>query len=159
MTLTFVLVSQPVLTTGTYVVAWPQGDRLLGGGPWHKANLPATHWLSLPFYTPEGAWRLSWQIPGIHRGLPKGRSRWISDQAKLSHPSDYGASSGASSSPSNCQALVARPCLRHQSRRRCLGIPGHLDRPRRSRPDPSLPLHLHYLRRCCRRQGEPNCEL
>ena len=30
------------------------------------------------------------------------------------------------------------------------GIPGHLDRPRRSRPDPSLPLHRHYLRRCCR---------
>ena len=51
--------SIPVLTTSTYVVAWPQGDHLLGGGPWHKANLPATHWLSLPFYTPEGAWPLS----------------------------------------------------------------------------------------------------
>ena len=55
----FVLVPQPVLTTSTYVVAWPQGDQLLGGGPWHKANLPATHWLSLPFYTPEGASPLS----------------------------------------------------------------------------------------------------
>ena len=32
MTLTFVLVSQPVLTTSTYVVAWPQGDQILGGG-------------------------------------------------------------------------------------------------------------------------------
>ena len=59
LTLTFVLVPQPVLTTSTHVVAWPQGDQLLGGGPWHKANLPATHWLSLPFYTPEGAWPLS----------------------------------------------------------------------------------------------------
>ena len=29
---TFVLVSQPVLTTSTYVVAWPQGDQFLGGG-------------------------------------------------------------------------------------------------------------------------------
>ena len=29
--LTFVLVSQPVLTTNTYVVAWPQGDQFLGG--------------------------------------------------------------------------------------------------------------------------------
>ena len=51
--------SIPVLTTSTYVVAWPQGDQLLGGGPWHKANLPATQWLSLPFHTPEGAWPLS----------------------------------------------------------------------------------------------------
>ena len=34
--------SIPVLTTSTYVVAWPQGDQLLGGGPWHKANLPTT---------------------------------------------------------------------------------------------------------------------
>ena len=34
--------SIPVLTTSTYVVAWPQGDQFLGGGPWHKANLPAT---------------------------------------------------------------------------------------------------------------------
>ena len=34
--------SIPVLTTRTYVVAWPQGDQLLGEGPWHKANLPAT---------------------------------------------------------------------------------------------------------------------
>ena len=25
--------SIPVLTTSTYVVAWPQGDQLLGGGP------------------------------------------------------------------------------------------------------------------------------
>ena len=40
----FVLVLQPILTTGTHVVAWPQGDQLLGGGPWHKANLPATQW-------------------------------------------------------------------------------------------------------------------
>ena len=31
-TLTFVLVSQPVLTTSTYVAAWPQGDQILGGG-------------------------------------------------------------------------------------------------------------------------------
>ena len=51
--------SIPVLTTSTCVVAWPQGDQLLGGGPWHKANLPATHWLSLPFFSPEGAWPLS----------------------------------------------------------------------------------------------------
>ena len=51
--------SIPVLTTSTYVVAWPQGDQLLGGGPWHKANLPAAHWLSLPFHTSEGAWPLS----------------------------------------------------------------------------------------------------
>ena len=43
--------SIPVSTTSTYVVAWPQGDQLLGGGPWHKAYLPATHWLSLPFHT------------------------------------------------------------------------------------------------------------
>ena len=28
------------------------------------------------------------------------------------------------------------------------GIPGHSARPRRSRPDPSLPPHRHYLRRC-----------
>ena len=28
------------------------------------------------------------------------------------------------------------------------GISGHSDRPRRSRPDPSLPLHRHYLHRC-----------
>ena len=32
LTLTFVLVSQPVLTTSTYVVAWPQSDQFLGGG-------------------------------------------------------------------------------------------------------------------------------
>ena len=38
--LTFVLVSQSVMTTSTYVVAWPQGDQLLGGGPWHKAISP-----------------------------------------------------------------------------------------------------------------------
>ena len=37
------------------------------------------------------------------------------------------------------------------------GIPGHLDRPRRSRPDPSLPLHRHYLRRCCRRRRHCRC--
>ena len=43
----------------------------MGGGPWHKANFPAAHWLSLPFDTPEGAWRLSWQPPEIHWGLPK----------------------------------------------------------------------------------------
>ena len=30
--------SIPALTTSTYVVAWPQGDQFLGGGPWHKAN-------------------------------------------------------------------------------------------------------------------------
>ena len=47
--LTFVLVSQPVLTTSTYVVAWPQGDQLgemVGAGPspvflatdlWHQS--------------------------------------------------------------------------------------------------------------------------
>ena len=34
--------SIPVLTTSTYVVAWPQGDQLLGGSPWHKAILPTT---------------------------------------------------------------------------------------------------------------------
>ena len=27
------IVPQPVSTTGTYVVAWPQGDQLLRGGP------------------------------------------------------------------------------------------------------------------------------
>ena len=32
LTLTFVLVSQPVLTRSTHVVAWPQGDQILGGG-------------------------------------------------------------------------------------------------------------------------------
>ena len=37
------------------------------------------------------------------------------------------------------------------------GIPGHLDRPIRSRPDPSLPLHRHYLRRCCRRRRHCRC--
>ena len=58
---------------------------------------------------PEGFWRLSWQIPGIHRGLPKGRSLWIRDQAELYRLSVYGASSDFSKSPSNCQALVARP--------------------------------------------------
>ena len=42
----------PVLTTSTYVAAWPQGDQFLGHGP------PA-QWLSLPFYTSEGAWPLS----------------------------------------------------------------------------------------------------
>ena len=91
---------------------------------------PPAQWLSLPFYAPEGAWRLSWQIPGIHRGLPKGRSLWIRDQAELYRLSVYGASSDFSKSPSNCQALVARPRLRHQSRRR--------RHPRRQR------------RRCCR---------
>ena len=29
--LTFVLVSRPVLTTSTCLVAWPQGDKFLGG--------------------------------------------------------------------------------------------------------------------------------
>ena len=29
--ITFVLVPQPVLTTSTYVVAWPQGEKFLGG--------------------------------------------------------------------------------------------------------------------------------
>jgi hypothetical protein len=62
--------SIPVLTTSTYVVAWPQGDQLLGGGPWHKANLPATHRLSLPFSTPEGAWPLSPLAPAAV-------SRWL----------------------------------------------------------------------------------
>ena len=37
--LTFVLVSQPVLTTSTHVVAWPHGDQVLSGGPVaHKAR-------------------------------------------------------------------------------------------------------------------------
>jgi len=35
-----------VSTTGTYVVAWPQGDQL-GGGLWRKEILPAAHWFSL----------------------------------------------------------------------------------------------------------------
>ena len=37
------------------------------------------------------------------------------------------------------------------------GIPGQLDRPRHSRPDPSLPLHRHHLRRCCRRHRHCRC--
>ena len=45
-------------TTSTDEVAWPQGGQFLGGDPWHKAILPTTQWLSLPFYTPEGAWPL-----------------------------------------------------------------------------------------------------
>ena len=63
--------SIPVLTTSTYVVAWPQGDQFLGGGPWHKANLPATHWRSLPLSTPEGGWPLSPLAPAAI-------SRWFS---------------------------------------------------------------------------------
>ena len=39
--LTFVLVSQPVLATGTYVVAWPQGYQFLGGGMWHTGPGPS----------------------------------------------------------------------------------------------------------------------
>ena len=73
----------PVLTTSTYVVAWPQGDQLLGGGPWHKANLPATHWLSLPFYAPEGAWRLSWQFPGPTGSSQKGTPRGLRTLTEL----------------------------------------------------------------------------
>ena len=52
----FALVPQPVFTSSTHVVAWPQGDQLLGGGAWHKADPPAANWLPLPFYAPEGAW-------------------------------------------------------------------------------------------------------
>ena len=69
LTLTFVSVPQPVLTTSTYVASWPQGDQFMGGAPWHKAIFLTAQWLSLPFDTPKGPWRLSWQIPGIHRGL------------------------------------------------------------------------------------------
>ena len=76
--------SIPVLTTSTYVVAWPQGDQLLGGGPWHKANLPATHWLSLPFYTPEGARRLSWRIPAPTGSSQMGTPRGLRTPAELS---------------------------------------------------------------------------
>ena len=39
-TFNFVLVPQPVLTTSTNAVAWPQGDQLLGGGPWHARARP-----------------------------------------------------------------------------------------------------------------------
>ena len=87
-------------TTSTDEVAWPQRDQLLGGGPWHKANLPATHWLSLPFYTPEGAWPLSqstwvqrWgrdQPNGFHfRFIPrKGAvARQLSNTVRLAHTS------------------------------------------------------------------------
>ena len=59
---TFVVVPQPVLTTSTYVVAWPQGDQVPGGSPWHKAIPPTTQRLSLPFGTPEDAWPLSHSI-------------------------------------------------------------------------------------------------
>ena len=45
--------SIPFLTTSTYEVAWPQGDQL-GGGPWHKANLPATQEVTL-FRTGSGS--------------------------------------------------------------------------------------------------------
>ena len=51
--LTFVLVPQPVLTTSTHEIAWPQGDQFPGGGLRSKAISPATKWLSLPFDTPE----------------------------------------------------------------------------------------------------------
>ena len=68
--------SIPVLTTSTHVAAWPQGDQLLGGGPWHKAMiLPATHWLSLPFYIPEGALRLNSQYPEP-KGIPLNSRFW-----------------------------------------------------------------------------------
>ena len=59
LTLTLVLVPRPTSgqqATSTDEVAWPQGDQFLDGGPWHKATLPTTQWLSLPFDTPEGAW-------------------------------------------------------------------------------------------------------
>ena len=35
--------SIPVLTTSTYVVAWPQGDQFLGGDLWHTGP-----WFSSP---------------------------------------------------------------------------------------------------------------
>ena len=37
-----------------------------------RGHGPPAQWLSLPFYTPEGAWRLSWQPPEVHWGLPRG---------------------------------------------------------------------------------------
>ena len=89
-TLTFALGPQTVSTTSTCVVAWPQGDQLLGGRPWHKANLPAAHWLSLPFDTPEGAWWLSWQIPWPSGSPKKGTPRRLRAPTKLFRP---GASS------------------------------------------------------------------
>ena len=140
---------------------------------------PPAQWLSLPFYAPEGAWRLSWQIPGIHRGLPKGRSLWIRDQAELyrlsaAHwlslpfytpegawplsPLAPAASSRWFSATGPCQVGVNRAtsasfaCIGASVPSSSLpsprGAPGHSDRPRRSRPDPSLPPHRHYLRRC-----------
>ena len=97
MTLTFVLVPQPVLTTSTYVVAWPQGDQFLGGGPWHKANLPATHWLSLPFYTPEGAWPLSqstW-VQRWRRDQPNGfHFRFIPQKGAVARKRYFGETGG-----------------------------------------------------------------
>ena len=61
--------SIPVLTTGTCVVAWPQGDHFWVETCDTRGQGPPAQWLSLPFYTPEGAWRLSCQYPE-----PKGGS-------------------------------------------------------------------------------------
>ena len=47
LTLTFVLVSQSVLTTSIRVVVWPQGDQFLGGG--HKWDHPILTFLGAPF--------------------------------------------------------------------------------------------------------------
>ena len=50
----------------------------------------------------------------------------------------------ATSAAVDCNCASALPYSFSSPR----GIPGHLDRPRHSRPGPSLPLHRHYLRRC-----------
>ena len=128
-TMTFVLVSQPVLITNTYAVAWPQGDQLLGGGPWHKANLPAAHWLSLPFYTPEGAWPLS-------------QSTWVQRWRRGSSSREGGRGLPPQSAHPphvHCNRPLAR------SREPCyfllwfLGIPAHSASGRLSLPSPSSP--------------------
>ena len=49
--LNFALVLQPVLTTSTQVVAWPQGDQFLGGGLKHsfdRAMLGQPFWEAHP---------------------------------------------------------------------------------------------------------------
>ena len=114
--------SIPVLTTSTYVVAWPQGDQLLGGGPWHKANLPATHWLSLPFYAPEGAWPLSqstwvqrWSRDhGCRQGAPMdGSKASITHCAKGPHwpPGPCSFSSGDACANPAAVSLTSAPSL------------------------------------------------
>ena len=44
---------------------------------------PPTQWLSLPFYAPEGAWRLSWQFPGPTGSSQKGTPRGLRTLTEL----------------------------------------------------------------------------